>query len=304
MKKFTLAWALAIVALLCMATMAFFSRYFARLGKMSSGILLGTLIFVLFIMLVFCLSRFKQARIPANFKKSSTLEMLFMVLFVAVIVLSVFASNHFFKVFERQDEIKNDVVCQIDQIDDMLKSYDENVRLRTQAYENYLNSLEPGTADYISSGLSEHSKETLLVGFSAKLDYGDINSQVNVWKNEMKSKTEGLGLITLMPRVSEINEMLEDTKDKLVSLDKTTDEGLNGTYWDYPLTMGNNLNDKFMVEPNESLSVWALVCNVVLAFIVLLPYIAAERDGRHNGIIWEMTHDRVTNNNSGVFGYK
>ena len=108
----------------------------------------------------------------------------------------------------------------------------------------------------------------------------------------MLSKTEGLGLITLMPRVNEINENLKNARDSLKELDRKSEKGLNGLHWNYTLTTSNDILEHFKFQKGEPFSLWAFVVIIIAAIIILLPYIAAERDGRHKGLFWELTHSR------------
>ena len=180
---------------------------------------------------------------------------------------------------------------------------------RVDAYDKELASIEKNKKNnnsaYINAGLSQYSREDLVVLFRSKISCGDMQASIEQWESDVLSKTKGLGLIRLMPRIHEIDETLNRTLEDLYERDRKSELGLNGPHWNYTLTIGNNILRHFEKEKGEKLSFWALIIAIIAALIMLLPYIAADRDGRNRGLIWELSHNRKSsssNNHGGVIG--
>ena len=97
-----------------------------------------------------------------------------------------------------------------------------------------------------------------------------------------------------MPRVQEINANLEATSKSLEELDRKSEKGLNGDHWTYSLSASKRIIRNFEKTDDESLNVWSIIVAILAGLIMLLPYIAADRDGRHKGLFWELSHTRET----------
>jgi hypothetical protein len=95
-----------------------------------------------------------------------------------------------------------------------------------------------------------------------------------------------------MPRIKEINERLENTRDALKEKDCTSEKGLNGPHWDYSFTASYDILNHFKEVKKENINLWSILTTILLGIIILLPYFCAERDGRHKGLWWELTHQR------------
>lgn len=296
-SKFSLGWILSIIALLVIALLTFFSSNFQRQGNnVGISVVIAVVVFVTMLALVYFLVKVKKVSIPLNFHKAAIIEALLLISFIFMAFISIFATNHFYAVMDRKDAIQKEVKAQISQMDEMFSNYNKNVVERVDAYDKELASIEKNKKNnnsaYVNAGLSQYSREDLVVLFRSEISCGDMQASIEQWENDMLSKTKGLGLIRLMPRIHEIDETLNNTLEELYERDRKSELGLNGPHWNYTLTIGNNILRHFEKEQGEKLTLWALIVAIIAAFIMLLPYIAADRDGRNKGLIWEIINER------------
>lgn len=296
-SKFSLGWILSIIAMLSIALITFFSSNFQRQGNnVGISILIAVVVSVTMLALVYFLVKVKKVSIPLNFHKAAIIEALLLIAFIFMAFICILATNHFYAVMGRKDAIQKEVKAQISQMDEMFSSYNKNVVDRVAAYDKELASIEKNKKNnnsaYVNARLSQYSREDLVVLFRSEISCGDMQASIEQWEKDMLSKTTGLGLIRLMPRIHEIDETLNNTVDELRKRDRTSELGLNGLHWDYTLTIGNNILRHFEKEQGEKLNLWALIIAIIAAFIMLLPYIAADRDGRNKGLIWEIMNER------------
>lgn len=301
-NKFTLGWVLSGIAALVLMLLITFSFYFRTLGNWGVGIIIGALISILMLVLVFLLCGCKTVSIPLNFKKASLYELLLLVLFVFMVAVSSILMSHFFSVLGRQSLIKKDVERQINQIDDMFMSYNDHVEARVAAYNLYLGEVErqknSNRRRYNEEGLNDYSREDLCIKLEDELSCGDMEANISEWKKTMNMKTSSLGLLFLLPGIDEIATTLQQTRDRLCEKDSLSEKGLNGNHWSYGLDVNTQIKKHFEYSESESFSIWSLIVSLLLSFIMLLTYIAADRDGRHKGMIWELTNSRETSSNS------
>lgn len=309
-SKFPIGWIFSIIAALAIAVLTFFSSNFQHQGNsVGISIAMAVIIAICMLIIVFFMIRVKKAAIPLNFHKAAIIEALLLIAFIFMAFISILATNHFYAVMGRKDTIQKEVNAQISQMDEMFSNYNKNVVERVDAYDKELASIEKNKKNnnsaYVNAGLSQYSREDLVVLFSSEISCGDMQTSIEQWESDMLSKTKGLGLIRLMPRIHEIDETLNNTLEELYERDRKSELGLNGPHWNYTLTIGNNILRHFEKGQGEKLTLWALIVAIIAALIMLLPYIAADRDGRNRGLIWELSHNREsssTNNYGSVIG--
>lgn len=296
-SNFPIGWVLAIVSAIVIGLIKFFSLNFRDLGRRTDLNIIWACVYALLLLgVVAVLVKAKKVSIPLNFRKAAIVELCMLIVYAVLLIAGVICTNHFYVVMSRKDIIKEEVTKQINQIDSMFESYNNNFKNRVTAYDEYLQQVEniknSDCSRYCEEELDTYSREDLVIYFKAEIDCGEVQQSIANWKNNMLSKTEGLGLITLMPRVNEINENLKNARDSLKELDRKSEKGLNGLHWNYTLTTSNDILEHFKFQKGEPFSLWAFVVIIIAAIIILLPYIAAERDGRHKGLFWELTHSR------------
>lgn len=298
-SKFPIGWVFAIMAAIAVGVLTFFSFNFQELGqKVGVSFLYALLVALIPLAVVGGLVWAKKVSMPINFKKAASIEACLLISYLVLIVISAIMINHFYVVMSKKDIIKSEVTAQVNQIDDMYKEYDDNVRKRTEAYTGELQQYAAyKTPNYYLEKLDQHSIDDVVIkNLTSKIDYNRTKyyQDVQAWKDNMLSKTKGLGLITLMPRIKEIRTNLETTLNTLQTFDKRSEKGLNGPHWTYTLSVSEDILQNYKKADDESLNVWSLIVAILAGLIMLLPYIAADRDGRHKGLFWELSHTRET----------
>ncbi len=296
-SKITIGWVLASVAALAVGLLTFFSFNFQYLGEnVVKSVLWATIITLAMLGVVIILVKVKKVPMPLNFQKAALCELLLLVVYIACPLATIFLTNHFFVVMQSSGEIKKEVESQISQIDGMFKSYNQNVDNRVEAYDTYLQVVEQNknsnVSKFVDEQLNEYTREDLVINFKGDIECANMQERVTQWKETTRSRTTGLGLITLLPRIKEINTTLEQTREELKERDRLSEKGLNGPHWDYPLSTSNDIIKHYEKKDGEKLSIWSVIVSIFAAFVILLPYIAAERDGRHKGFFHELFHKR------------
>ena len=297
-STFSIGWLFAVIAALALGVIKFFGSNFQYLGENPMiGVLWGILLIVILLGIVFLLVKFKEVSIPFKFKTVATYESLLLVAFVFGLFVTILVNNHFFVVMGKQDKIQAEVAAQVGQMNAMFTDYQKHVDNRLAAHEAYLKQVKKNKnsnhALFVAEGLNHCSIEDLLIMLQSEIAC-DITMQdeINTWTDNVMKKTSGLGMLALMPRIKEINEKLETTRDALKDKDCTSEKGLNGAHWDYPLTVSNDILRHFKKANGEPVNIWSILITILLGLIILLPYLSADRDGRHKGLFWELTHQR------------
>lgn len=297
-STFPIGWLFAIIAAFVLGAIKFFCTQFQHIGENPMiSVLWGILLFTLLLGIVFLLTKFKEVSIPYKFKSAATYEVLLLIAFVFGIFVTILVNNHFFVVMGKQDNIQAEVESQVNQMNTMFIDYQEHVDNRLTAHEAYLRQVminqNSNHALFVAEGLNQCSIEDLLIMLQADIACDvTMQDEINAWTESVMKKTSGLGMLALMPCIKEINEKLENTRDALKDKDRISEKGLNGSHWDYPLTVSNNILRHFKKADTESINIWSVIITLLLGLIILLPYFGVERDGRHKGLFWELTHER------------
>lgn len=297
-STFSIGWLFAIIAALTLGVIKFFGSNFQHIGENPIvSVLWGLLLVVVLLGIVFILTKLKKVSIPYKFKSAATYELLLLVAFVCGLVMTILLNNHFFVVMSKQDQIQAEVKSQVGQMNAMFTDYQEHVDKRLAAYEKELrevsNIKDSNRSLYDSLGLDTVSIDDILTDLESNIKcHPTMRDSMTDWRNDVLNKTSGLGMIVLMPRIKEINEKLENTRDALIERDKTSNKGLNGPHWNYTFTVSNDILRHFKATEGENINIWSVIITLLLGLIILLPYLSADRDGRHKGLIWELTHQR------------
>lgn len=296
-STFSIGWLFAIIAALTLGVIKFFGSNFQHIGENPIvSVLWGLLLVVVLLGIVFLLTKLKKVSIPYKFKSAATYELLLLVAFVCGLVMTILLNNHFFVVMSKHKKIQSEVDSQVGQMNEMFTDYQEHVDNRLAAYEINLREVvknkKSNPSKYVSEGLNQYSIEDLLIVLQSEIACDEATlDDINHWTNDVLNKTSGLGMLALMPRIKEINEKLEYTRTALIERDKTSEKGLNGP-WDYTFAVSNDILRHFKATEGENINIWSVIITLLLGLIILLPYLSADRDGRHKGLIWELTHQR------------
>ncbi len=296
-STFPIGWLFAIIAALALGVIKFFGSNFQHIGESPIGVLWGVLLVIILLGIVFLLTKFKEVSIPYKFKSAATYEVLLLIAFVFGIFVTILINNHFFVVMGKQNKIQTEVESQVGQMNAMFTDYQEHVDDRLAAHEAYLREVyrnrHSNPSTYVSEGLNQHPIEDLLIVLQSEIACDEATrDDINNWTNDVLNKTSGLGMLALMPRIKEISEKLEYTRDALIERDNTSEKGLNGPHWNYTFTVSNDILRHFKATEGESINLWSVIITLLLGLIILLPYFGVERDGRHKGLFWELTHER------------
>lgn len=308
-SKFPIGWIFAIIAALIVGALTFFSSNFQYRGEnIGISTIIAVVVALCLLFIVFLLIKVKKVSIPLNFRKAAAYETILLLVYIFVAFFSAISMNHFYSVMGRKETIQKEVKNQISQMDQMFDSYIAHADARVQAYEASLRSIDKNKKNnhsaYVNAQLNRYTIDQLLTKFSSEISCGDMQANIQKWEEKMEQRTKGLGLIRLMPRIQEINETLNSTREELIRKDQGSELGLNGPHWTYTLTVGNDILKQFAKEDGEEMNLWALLTALFAALVIALPYIAAERDGRNRGLFWELSHNRDSSstNNGGVVG--
>lgn len=306
--KFSIGWLLAIIAALVIGVIKFFSFSFNSLGEaVGLGILWSAILVGVLLLVVFLLIKAKTTLVPLNFRNASVYELLLLIVFVFGLFITIVLNNHFFVVLGKQDIIKNNVDNQVNQMDEMFKDYINHVDNRLKAHEDYLKEVKKNRnsnySKYLAEQLDEYEIEDLVIMLEDEIACdSSVLDSVEDWKNDVLNKTSTLGMVALMPRLKEINFKLEEVRKNLITRDRASDKGLNGPYWDYSLLINNDILQYFKKGEQESINVWSVIITLLLGVVVLLPYLSAVRDGRHRGLLVELTTQRKSAGSGNIGG--
>lgn len=298
--KFSIGWLFAVIAAVVVAALLFFSFNFQHVGEnVGIDVVLAAGIALLMLGCVFVLTLLKKVSIPLNFHKGASVELSLLFIFIVGTVGIGSGTSHFYAVMERKSDIRKDVEAQISQMDEMFEDYNENVKNREEAYRAELESIKRNKnnnrAMYNREELHRYDIETLVINnLTDKIACGDeMQTEIETWEYGLLSRTNGMGIIILIPSIREIDNQLNSTLEELKTKDRESEKGLNGAHWDYTLNVSKDIMNHFKKQEGEGLSIIALFVSIITSFVMLLPYIAAERDGRSKGMLWEASHERL-----------
>lgn len=305
-KKFSLGWILSGIAALALMLLICFSWYFRMGGKWGLGIGLGLVASLLMLGVLFFMCRAKAVSIPLNFKKASITEIILIIVFVFFAVISSMLMSQYFVVLDRQESIKDEVVAQVNQIDTMFISYDKNVKDRLIAYDAYLQQVErqrnTNQQLYLQEELNVYSRQDLVDKLESDISCAFMKDSIEEWKKTIVSKTSSLGLLSLFPRIEEVSSELVNVQNELVELDQRSEKGMNSEHWIFSLKVNETIKNYF-TEPGRSVfTIWSVIVSLLLAFVMLIPYLVTPRDGRHKGLLWELSNDRNSSKSNRIGG--
>lgn len=298
-SKFPIGWLFSILAAIAYGALIVAAFYFDDQVK-EGMIFAAAVVAVLYLFLALAI-RFKKEQILVRFKQSSLRELLCVLLFAITTIGSSMLTNHFYVVMGKSDEIKAIVQPQIDQMDAMFTSYKNHTDKRIERYGEYLQSLNE--RQRTEAGLDGIGVGVIMEDLRAEISCGAVETKQMQWKQDIESNIHhGLGLISLKKQVGDIGEILEETRQSLIERDSQSSRGyeLGDRNWEYELQASVDVTNKFKKSESESnFSVLAILISILLGFVMFLPYLPSERDGRHRGIWWELTHDRASDSLSG-----
>lgn len=290
--KFNLGWILAIAAAIIMAAMGFMSFYYLFGGNLILPIVTICLLVLPIVVNMFLVPA-KECAKPFYFHKEAVKEATMLVAMIALFIVSMPLVNHFFTVNSRTEKIGNTVADQRHQLDEMQLSYSNHIESRERNYRIYLQEVLdnkerdmvtykrvfPNGSNDIELMVREMHNKISLDGLSGSVSTVYDSENISWWK-----------LPSVMNNVDEISTALSNNYDLMVQRDHnfTKDEIAQEDYWTYSYTTAKDMMDNFTVSAGFITSLWTVLSVLIAYIFIMLPYIAAERDSRSNGLFAEL----------------
>ena len=292
--KFNLGWILAITAALLLAALGFLSFFYGGGGELLWPIVVAVALFVLPLLVCMFMVPAKECSRPFYFHKEAVKEGLLLLAMIVLFLGSMPLINHFYTVNSRADRISEAVSNQRKQLDEMQESYGKHVQNRVKYYRAYLNEVaankrnDPGTyakvfpngSDDIDLMVQAMNNSISLVGLkdSVGVKYG--SDKIRWWQ-----------LPSIMNNVENISGALDKNYQLMLERDRnfTDDKGAN---WEYEYSKADDIMPLFTKRSGLISSLWAVLSSIIAFIIILLPYMAADRDSRSGGLFAELfKHD-------------
>lgn len=304
--KFNLGWILAIAAAVIVAAMGFMSFYYLFGGNLIGPIIVAVFLFVLPLVANMLLVPAKECAKPFYFHKAAVMEASMLAVMIFLFIVSMPLVNHFFTVNSRTEKIASEVANQRFQLDEMQQSYGNHVENREYNYRIYLQEvLENKALDMVTyekvfqNGsndielmVREMHNNISLEGLSDSAPTVYESDQVRWWQ-----------LPSIMNNVEGISTALEKNYNLMVKRDHnfTKDNPAEGDYWSYSYTTINDIMDNFTVSDGFVTSLWTVLSVLLGYFLILLPYLVAERDSRNGGLFAELRKNEDDKDDDSMF---
>lgn len=320
--KFNLGWILAITTALVLAVMGFMSFYYLNGGKPMWGIIVAVCILVIPIIVCMQLVKAKECSKPFYFHRAAVTELTMLIVILVVLVGVMAATNHFYTVNSRADEIEKIRIDQRTQRNEMTTHYNSYVKERENTYGTLLKALainktanEQLYYEVFPNGAGANNDDidnVKVKGLHERIAFiantkGDIleKEQIRWWT-----------LPSVMNDVDVLSNALEKRYDTLVQRShndtvsiplihkiqqtlKRNDMPEIG-YWDYPYTPAEQVMAKFTESEGFISNIWTVISGLVGLLLVMLPYFVAERDNRSKGLWKELC--KKEDENEGLIG--
>ena len=140
--KFTLSLIITLIGALGFGGISFFGYMYLKSGNFLSSILYPTVFTFGLVVTAFLAANFKKARF--NFKKNAYKELLFVVLYVFIAIISMVGFTHFFTVQGRKEEIAKKIEGNISNVEFMFVQYESKVDNRMIGFDGFLNATIAG----------------------------------------------------------------------------------------------------------------------------------------------------------------
>ena len=292
--KFSLAIVLALIADFLFSLVCFLGTYLYTLGNISQSIMLAIIIFVLLGITAFGAIFLK--RTSRNFKTCFVLEMIFIVMFTALLLFFSFSPfPHYFMVLDQKAEIQSKLSTSITQAENIFTEYEQYAENRITLYRTKLRSVAATKAtkpsEYIAYGFENNgvSDERQIENkiFIVRADLFPTNHEetkqvASNWLANRRNMLNSwwawnLGVIDVVNNVeSKSNDWLND----LIGLSTIREHGEQAENFVYTLMFDDVKNHFTTLGSTTLLSVGL----AVLAYLLmLLSWIVTKRDFRFPG---------------------
>ena len=214
-------------------------------------------------------------------------------------ILSIIPFSHYFTVYYKKKEIKKIMISDVDNIIKMFANYELYANNRISSYEGGLNTailgkdLNPNdfkNEGFIMNTVPLDTQKTLLLRiFQDDLmpaQYDTIKKYAINWLNDAKNTvTNWVVPIEFMNVISTIDKQASDWRNKLKEFDNRTLKAKVNPPFDYTISLSSI--DKNLTQRNFP-SFFAIISAFVLHIFILFPYLFANRNAKHNGLLREL----------------
>ena len=291
--EFNLGWIAAIAAAIGVSAMGFMSFYYRTGGTLLWPIIVAICLLVLPIVVNMFLVPAKECSKPFYFHSAAVKETALLGAMLVLFIASMLLINHFFTVNGRTETIASAVTDQRKQLDEMQESYSKHVDNRTNNYRAYLNEVltnkDHDMATYnrvFPDGSSDI--EVMVRTMKNKISLDGLNDSIDgVYGSE---KIRWWQLPSVMNNVEGISTALENSYNMIVQRDHndTIDHIAQNDYWDYTYTTAGDIISNFTTPAGFISSPWTIVSMLIAYLLIMLRYLAADRDSRSKGLFAEL----------------
>jgi hypothetical protein len=148
-SKFSIADLFTVLATLVFGTLCFLGFNFLTLGDANTSLIWAILISLILCGLAYGLKRLKST--SRNYKVSMIFEWIFLFLFTIVAYISFFPFSHYFVVNAQKENIKNEILSNLAEAENIYKRYESYADDRVNIYGFYLSNAIKDKLQQVSS---------------------------------------------------------------------------------------------------------------------------------------------------------
>ena len=299
--KFTLSLIITLIGALGFGGISFFGYMYLKSGDFISSILYPLLFTISLILCAFLAANFKKARF--NFQKNAYKELLFVVLYVFIAIISIVGFTHFFTVQDRKEEIAKKIEGNISNVEFMFVQYESKVDNRMIGFDGFLNATiagknlnRPQYEKYFVVGgpdetFQKNSKLTMFKDDIKPAEYDTMKFLALDWLKKSKQTILDIKPIGIMEVINNFekntNEWYEKIKVYDAKINTFTDE-VKQEPFSYHLDF-TSVNDE-LTKQNKP-GVLAILFLIVAHTLILFVYLLAIRDGKSPGF-WRSLYSK------------
>jgi len=232
-----------------------------------------------------------------SFRFCYLLELTFLMFFIIFSISRISEFSHFFGVFAKKDEIRKDVISNIEQIEGMYAKYTEYANLRIEKYNGQLREAvdnknrgfrsqyrELGFQDNINDNEQINNKIRNLRFQLYPSNYDEKRSADTLWHTKARHTVDDwlewtFGIVNVISNVENrtmdrLNELTGYSEFRVKENDKEVEIADNFTY---PLSFDNV---KGMFTEKATSTMFSVIFALALFAMMLLSYCFSERDGK------------------------
>lgn len=279
--KFNLGWILSIAAAVVLAAMGFLSFFYSTGGNLVVPIIVAVCMLALPIVVNMFIVPAKECNRPFYFHQEAVKEASLLAVIIVLLLVSLFLVNHFFTVNSRTQHISKAIADQRNDYNAMFDSYQSYCDQRVETYRGLLIANHADDPDVYVNNLK--TAITYPKGDTQEI-YGTDNKR---WWN----------LPSELGNVNTVSSELEKAHQALTERDHNPDapdfdaRNDDGRWWTYEIKKADDINAMFTERKGLISNLWTVLSVLIGYLLIMLPYLAAERDSRSKGLFAELKHD-------------